>query len=347
MIAAIQSGFYSFSNLQTKNNVADYTGCEGDTCHFGSYDTLAVCAACEEFSRDAVHNPCPDGNCTSDDYYTLNEGESELSLVALNGILNITSDTKHPVAEPINRQTGPLIVRMMAIVADKINKNVTGAGASAIECAAWWCVQRNSAKIVNGTLHEKLEHEYTDTSESGRTKYLQEHDIVLTPPNCVINGSKSSNESYCHFHAGAATQAGLHNFLTGGQYPNFRPGFLKGSVTRHPHPTTDTWNSTTLLAGALATDGIQKQYFNNRVYQGFVTMANFMSIRISETPSVWDPSVAGGYAFENTFGYATNAEQRFDVRWAWITYPVVVVILSLLFLLATIWITRDDEPWKS
>lgn len=340
MIAAMQAGFYSFSNGETVPTVAGASWCKGDACHFGNYDTLGVCGKCEQFRPDAVHNPCQDRDCTSDDYYTLTEGDSDLSLVALNGVLNLTSDTKHPVGEPISRQTGPLIARMMAMIANGAAYDKKGAGATAVECAAWWCVQRYSAKIVNGTLRENLEHKWTDTSRNARTKYLQNEQVTLRPPNCVINGSKPTNASYCTFNAGAFTQAAIQNFLTGGNFSNRHNPFLSGSVVHSGLGKNETWNSTTLLAGAMASYSLTKQSFENKVWTGWETMTKYMTTSIRET-------ISADNTWEYTYGYATNEEQKFHVRWGWIAYPVVVVVLSLVFLLVTMWVTRDDEPWKS
>ena len=337
MIASIQGGFYSFATGQSSASLSEYSWCDGDTCDFGKYQSLAVCGQCADMSS-AVHNPCPTGNCTNDDFYVLSNGV-DLSLNATNGILNMTSDTNYTVSPELSSVVGPLIVRFHAMVANQSESNVTGLGASAMECAAWWCVRSYGGKMVNGTLSEQVFDDWTDTSAAAKTSYLQEDDITLQPPTCVANNTKPTNQSYCAFNAGAYTQAALQNFLTGGNFTTSAP-FLTGSTVYSGFKESTTYNYTSLLAGALTSYSIAKNDIITRVREGFETMAHEMTVSVREEET-------NVYTWEYTYGNATIQEQKFHVRWGWLGYPVSLVVLSVIFLIVTIILSRNDEIWKT
>lgn len=341
MMAAIQGGFYSFSSLQVPASVSDFSYCEGDTCDFGKYQSLAVCGQCANMSS-AVVNPCPGGRCTSSDYYTLQNG-IDLSLQTTNGVLNLTSDTQFPVTETLSSIVGPLIVRFHAMVANQANiaenTNRTGTGASAVECAAWWCVKTHSGKMINGTLQEDQVDEWTDTSVDARTSYLQAHDIDLRPPQCVFYNKASTDQSYCTFQAGAWSQAAIQNFLTGGRYKTFGP-FLTGSTEFYGSGESRYWKYTSQLAGALTSNSTAKIDMERWIKQGFETMTHYMSINIREGSRLHNTDLY-------THGNATYQAQEFEVRWGWLAYPTCLVVLSLIFFVGTIILTRNEEIWKS
>ena len=48
-----------------------------------------------------------------------------------------------------------------------------------------------------------------------------------------------------------------------------------------------------------------------------------------------------------TYGSATIQSLVFRVRWPWLIYPIGIVVLSLIFLITTIILTRNDQAWKS
>ena len=129
MIAAIQSGFNSITDVQQKSTAASIASCGGTKCVFGQYQSLAVCGACSA-------NTLPVSN-TAGGYYTLNDLPNvDLSLSASDGLLNITADTEYPISDDLNDKVGPLIVRMLAIA----RNGGTSSPAIGMECASWWCV---------------------------------------------------------------------------------------------------------------------------------------------------------------------------------------------------------------
>ena len=56
-----------------------------------------------------------------------------------------------------------------------------------------------------------------------------------------------------------------------------------------------------------------------------------------------------GYRYVNecSYGNATQSRQMFHVRWGWLAYPVAVTVIALIFMIATVIVTRHDEIWKS
>lgn len=338
MVAAIQNGFYSFSTQQRTNGVSAWTGCPGDTCDFGKYQSLAVCSKCEDISYDVV-NPCPSGGCKDTDYYTLKNGV-DLSLVATNGAVNLTADTKYPTMPKLASAAGPLIVTLNAIVANETWLNKTGTGASAVQCAAWWCVKTYSGKVLNGTLNENLLGEWTDTSNAARTTYRQDENIHLHPPKCFIDDKPTDDPTWCSFKVGKETQVSLQNFLAvRDDSTPFQP-FLSGSAVYNGIGANTTWNYTTLVAGGVIAASLAKKQVLANVEFGFNKMAEQMTVNIrGELDSDRYNEVSWGKAYWR--------QQEFHVRWGWLAYPITLVILSLAFLTGTIIKTRKQEVWKT
>ena len=337
MVAAIQDGFYSFSTVGGSQSVEAWTACYGDSCDFGQYQSIGVCSRCADISK-SVDNPCPTGNCTSSDYYTFKNG-SDLSLLTTNGILNLTADTDLPMNPDLQSEVGPLLVRFHALVANHAGNNQS-TGASATECAAWWCVKTYNGTIVNGTLHEDIIDHWTDKSPSARTHYRQPNDIILRPPQCFVNGTKPTNESFCEFHASAFSQNALQNFLAAPDESLPFNAFLSGSTVFYNHPEGSTFNSTSLLALGLVSATSVRRAIMEQIHFGFHKMAEQMTVSIRG-------ALTQTYGSEYSYGKAFWRQQQFHVRWGWIAYPIVIVAAALVFLITTIWMTKKDEAWKA
>lgn len=333
MVAAIQNGFYSFSSNQLLPTVSTWSSCNGDSCDFGKYQSIAVCSACVDVTQN-VSNPCPNGSCAATDYYTLPNGT--LSLLANSGILNITSDTKYPMSSDLS--PGPLIVRTLAMVANTAKSNATGAQAT--ECAAWWCVKTYQSQMINNTLQETVLHSYTDTSAGAKTSYDSPDAIYLQPPECWINNTTPSNSSYCSYWAGAYTQVALQNFLAAPNASLPFPAFLSGFTTFSGQGDDRTYNYSSLLAGGLLSSSAVPSSVLGSIKYGFTQMAEQMTVNIRSM------ATADGGA-EYSYSNGTQTEPKFHVRWGWLAYPIAIVAISLIFLAITIWITRRDESWKS
>lgn len=339
MVAATELGLYTWSEDDTGATVINRitSWCDGNVCDFGTYQTLAVCSACS--APVEADNPCPGGGCSEGDAYSL-DGVVP-SLTAIHGVVNVTSDTQYPRTADLRDSVGPLIARMDAMIADDAFSPVEGQGASNLECAAWWCVKTFSGKIVNGTITENLVSEWTNRTEEAKTTYLQNEDIYLTPPECWHNNTTPRNDSFCTYIAGAKTQAGFQNFITGGE-SNLTDDFvalLTGSATYSGNGDNRTWDYTSLLAGGLTATSADEASLTDKLTRGFETMAKYMTVSIRE-------QVTKDGASQYTYGNATVHEIVFHVEWGWLAYPVSLVALSLVFLVGTMIMSRDEEAWK-
>ena len=47
------------------------------------------------------------------------------------------------------------------------------------------------------------------------------------------------------------------------------------------------------------------------------------------------------------YGKGFDQQAAFEVEWGWLAFPIVVVVVSLVFLVTTIILNRQDEVWKS
>ena len=335
MVAAIESGFYSYSSREKSLGVTAWTQCNGAKCEFGVYSSIAVCSRCADISSQIV-NPCPNGGCTDDDYFTLKNGV-DLSLAAKNGAVNLTADTKLPSDAALSAEVGPMIVRFH-VMARSDTKNGTQGPPAAQECAAYWCVKTYSGKVVNSTLEESLLSEWTDTSVAARTSYPQVSDIHMTPRDCYIDIYE--HPASCTFVAGAYATIALQDFLAVQSDLSPVPPFLSGSATSHIENGGTLWDYTGLAALGLVSDSSTKYAVIYKATHGFTKMAEYMTASIRGEPT---PSGSSLYSY----GYSEIYLQQFHVRWGWLAFPISIVTISLAFFIGTMILSRHHEIWKT
>lgn len=349
MMAAIQAGFAWPSDYDALSTDDLGAFCNTGNCAFDSYQTLAVCGLCVNTTASVI-NPCVNGSCSNNSYYTLAQGLNvSLTLDAQFGFLNMTSDTLYPSDEAFS-DIGPLIVRFDAMLANDLS--IPGSGVMATECAAWWCVPTYNDSVISDTNNATVlyENPIEWTNTSARTSYLQEEPIILNPEKCLRNGSNISDPFLCHHVVLPKAQAGLQTFLTGG---DTSAGFLSGSTTVHSIESNDAhWNSTTFAAGTLAylasAWGIEPMDLNQYVEDSFNNMTTYMSNEVRK--DAWHPYPYDTDPYDTnpyTYGNTTDTHQIYHVRWAWIAFPSSLVALAWGFLVATMFRSRHYHAWKS
>ena len=334
-MSAIDSGFTFPSSVEAKDNIIDLVTCSTGNCTFGQYSTLALCTKCADITESIV---CGDGTCEKP--YRLSVQNDTVSLDPVTGFLNITSDTSYPSSETLS-DIGPLIARYLGLGFTRTFAQ--GGHPNATECALYWCVNTYNASASGSNFNEEMTESWTNLTSS-RTRYGQDTRIYLTPDHCYINGSKSTSDSgNCDFGVDPLSQRALQNYLVNGsEYAN-TSGFLSGSVSLTTGAAyNDHWLVDGLAANAIMSPYYYTDYTTEAVYElfdrCFASMANYMSKAIRKIADL-----GPGYSYGTTNKYLTY----FHVRWGWLAYPILVVILAFVFLVITMIKSRHTEPWKS
>lgn len=286
--------------------------CNTMNCTFEPYDTLTVCAHCEDISQEVY----------------IESGRSFirsgiLSLDYGTGLVNITSDTKYPNWSWLSEDTpAPLLVHYLAL-AQALAHN----GTAAVECAAYWCVATYKSHMSNGTLYEMpwnttssaygsaqdlSANTFTNHSPSARTDYGQKEDIYIRPDTCRFNGTTFTDSRNCAFRVEAESQNGLQNFLSKGYFGGIPP-LLNGSSERVIFSNALSWRTTSFAANAIASTcadhgvgGVECQVLlDETLATAFTNMTAFMSNVIRKS-GTFGPALIYGTSHELT--------QVYDIR---------------------------------
>ncbi|KAF2088718.1 hypothetical protein K490DRAFT_55353 [Saccharata proteae CBS 121410] len=209
-------------------------------------------------------------------------------------------------------------------------------GAVANECVLYFCVNTYNASVDSGTLNETIL-----DSWSNATSMTYGSDITMTPPG--------ANETYT---VGAyAWQALAQEFW------NMFAGTVTGDIGEE---TSD--NDIVRAIYDLGTGSAASGTPNNGENKTMASLAASMTklIRTSASSSsgssVSKRSSLGSGGGNSTVNNGTHAlgitwqsETYVHVRWPWITLPVALEILTLVFLIGTIWRSNvaGVAVWKS
>ena len=329
MDSAITAGFTFPAATLQKDVVSGLVHCSTGNCTFGLYSSLSLCSQCIDISdqlqcRDAYRHP---KSCPKNARVQL--PDNSISLDPNIGVVNITSDDQYPMLSNMTG-VGPLVARYVGM-------GYWNTPALAQECALYWCVQTYNASVVSNNFLEFEVQSWTNLS-SPKTFHNQSWDIELYADKCYRDGQESQD---CHFRVDSLSQLALQNYLIYGSTSTNSTGFLRGHVTIPPGSDGKNWVISSLAANTIISPCLVAQ--NCTVYQhsfymlydSFQWMQKYMSNTIRES--------IGGYSYGTTSRFDTY----FHVRWGWLAYPVAVVLISIIFLVVTIWKSRGVEPWKS
>ncbi|KAJ4381546.1 hypothetical protein N0V86_002906 [Didymella sp. IMI 355093] len=207
------------------------------------------------------------------------------------------------------------------------------------ECILAWCVQTIRSTYNEGAYHEDIlaKHINTTTPEdlwvtfAVVTEYLNGTDITYTE-NVTINVKESLN--------GKVTSFGMAN---GTAYAHMMPfdDIFPAFYTVKPNETEPILRYQTWLEGPAYNRALD---FNPWLAPNNITrhMERLATAMTNVYRSV-------GLANEVVIGSAYAREVYIHVQWEWLIFPLILLILSLVFLIATIMKTSDGATgiWKT
>ncbi|KAK3684521.1 hypothetical protein LTR37_020196 [Vermiconidia calcicola] len=349
MMSAVLRGLYN------PESNAEFD-CKTSSCIWPSYETLGICSTCEDVTASLTTRCYPASNTSymvGSNYF--NEGghckyttPSGLELVGRCDEPEVTlwtSTTSYASTRKLARL--PIITAVAALLFPEQGEcHATAANFSmrapqATECKLSWCSKTFESKAVNGTISETV---------------VQTNDLVFPPGPC--NGTSNwpplfqedshipawtvredvGADDLFRFAAFKKHEV-LENLCDDWQHhdnPAFWINAQDNLNVRHILDTVFTGR----VSNAAGTNVGNMLYTVNN---GNIT-ANVMGVAESMTNEI-----RSGPNSTAHLGTAHINETYIRVNWVWLTYPAVLVALSILFLFGTVIFSAEKSQvvWKS
>jgi hypothetical protein len=362
---------YILPDLRAATNIVVDQSCPSSNCTWPAYDTLGVCSQCADMTEFLTH-ACVDNKI--DWTYDLDGGYgvdgswsnatvcgyflnfTETPTFVSGYIINTQSSAKGDALvmrtipmldvmtkEPIYRNGSVLFAHIRNPITDfVIASAVDGTAASVYrneapvlqECVLFWCVKTIQSSYEGGIYKEDVidiqlnttsgphpwsTYDVTTPYQNG-TYIIYNDDIAITTDNGQTFGMSN----------GTVTNVML-------LFDMFIPSFL---TTRH-NATDLILRYKTWMAGPAFSRTLQVNPWlaPNNVSAHMSRMATALTNQIRTV----------GSGNEDVRGIAYSQEVYIHVQWEWLIFPLILLILSLVFLIATIMKTSDGamDIWKT
>ncbi|ETI27489.1 hypothetical protein G647_09680 [Cladophialophora carrionii CBS 160.54] len=344
MYGAIFAGVYNW-----KANYQVQPSCATGNCTFpDTYTSLAVCSSCYDVTNE-LRKSCATGNFTHTVCFEEDEQCDDVPTLVEHTYCNYTlpnglemsglpsgnwsyAEISGNLDKSVKFDLQGILSVFSTIHATRESRSsdavISPGSVQATECGLYYCVQKHTVKIVNGSITEKL----VDTYLANPTDYDENpgETVVFRPPQSWTNVSDGASFDPYENTPNA-------NIYMGGGLTDIRETFR------------DIWNgsrrvingnlvpSTTALADMTWT--FELDDFSNWTHG----IASSMNLNIRTNEAVW---------YTNPFPTAngtTYQDQPFvSIRWPWIALPAVLAVLALILLLSTIHLSakKGALPWK-
>lgn len=343
---AVYSGIYESTNISTPAASSIQPICTTGNCTWPSYNSLAVCSRCQNISSLLTNDLDPSTKVSSSDSGSISWIHSSGYKTNGRNAMNITTNATS-IAYP-NLQNP--IINLKSAVFDpnsggynNINRpNVT-------ECALWFCVNTYEAEMRNGNFTEKITRSWPTLADS---RNMTQN---TTLPPVEPDGSSSMK-----MYEPNATVDSL-------QPPHLKEAYLVDMKTLHLLRDwigglfqKDKDADMSRDAGTGERGDLTQVLYDIQLGTSTGMTNMFESIATKMTDVVRKQQGAAGQYTSNATrlpgvltpqanGTAESLVVLVRVEWIWLSFSVVLVIASFLFLVATIVITSSKEipSWKS
>jgi hypothetical protein len=336
MEVAMQTGLISGDSLSISN--APFS-CPSGNCTWDPFSTLAVGVQCDNITSQVALN-CTSYGCN---YYAPNDSllQEMINSTIWDEFIIESDDEQHflPVMQQYANVTG-FLAMVQWVKASKTDHSY-----EAGRCGFYLSVQEIQAKVSNGVYNESVLQEWTYSDHETAPSSLNHPDPTKIMPQNV-NGTNYEvlipnigGPPNIYKPPFAQTQHNLKNDTFEVSYPAWTalcsqfalaPNFLSGSIN-----TFDLGN---------ASDNALMLYNAKSVTGAMYALAKYTTnaIRANATMLLQEQKQdASLIAPENSIlGDVWVQTQYVTVSWAWLIFPVVLLVLTGLFLLAAWWETR-------
>jgi hypothetical protein len=310
-MAAIYSGLYQEQSPNSKNVLME---CATGNCTFPPYQSLGYCSRCSNITDSLKLSKTSFGYYSSYNY-ELPNGFSFNTAPNTNTMINTT--TYKPLIQ-LDTTDLAVILNFTAISASGYG---TPPDISATECALYYCVDTYHAAVNDGIFTETI------TSNGGKSNYSTDintfgKNTANTPDSCYVNGTRRENKDTpeCTYEVDYMSTLSMSNSLS---------PLIKGKGDR-PVSNRPSWTPETIEA----VYGVYGNY--SEINTLFESMASALT---THARSKVCNSIKNGMAW--------TMESYVHVRWLWMILPIALVVLSLVFLIITVFHTRKQYIWKS
>jgi hypothetical protein len=343
MISAIKSGwFFTQTDLDVELSELPVTCLSGNCTWFNS-STLAISRVCRQADVKIFD---------AGDYATSTQANISSRIVYADRTSSFTNFLMRttwvfPDSSPFRQLNSqiPIIIRVATIGSrydDKDNKVW-----EASECALYWSVKRTRFTVTNYTSQSGMIAEEYGQTEFNTTKtavrFDDRKDIVLAPNQpCTVNGTKyDARDPMCTFTASWEAHRGLQNFL---QEFLFGWGIWAGAETGLVTDDTETriFYSTFALSKFYSKKGLTYVTDMYLFYMSYY-MSNNLRLYWSVVPTSKGETLDRVYVY----GSSSVSELYYSINKRFAYYPLAILSLSILFLLFTMFMTRNELKWKN
>jgi hypothetical protein len=322
--------------------------CPSGNCTWSEFTTLGVCSACTDASdQNRIVNqtcseeasPCSAGTRIGWDLTVANNA----SLFGFGG-MNIS--TAYDLTTPLFANVSEPIVNVTSLF-QRTQGEAPSLPLFVTECVLYFCWQKMQSTMTTGELTERVVSTWTDDK------------IPFYPDTAEMETDDTGGMGAASTISGTVfrgLQNGLIDLLTANEYAQMAEGGREIYAAYGPFQSLQGIGSTRTAqiiyqaqSGTVPVDGIgddvEDNQSNNKTIPS-VGLGNLLqNISISITNLIRN--------VDNTttpvVGQVWNTETIVRVRWIWFIYPIAVIVLTLLFLVATIVqsSTQHIKVWKS
>ena len=203
----------------------------------------------------------------------------------------------------------------------------------ATQCTLAYCLQTFNSSVINGVITENVTQTIANSSVV---------DIVHTNASVPVSLTAPDNTTYI---IGEGAMLGIKSW--------FGTLFGSGSATRNDSLTSSTRSDDTVVVNLTVGISSGTTYFDSDIIQTFYW--DYYEYATGLEDAISDLATSMTVAFRSfngavpVKGQAFTFETYVHVRWAWITLPVLVVVLTGFFLAAAIFRSSRTKTklWKS
>jgi hypothetical protein len=344
--------------------------CPTTNCSWDAFDTLAVCSSCTENVEQLLDFGCYPSKADWLNNATLSFNATYPEITACGYWLNASSDSRvlmtgyaldpgtGTASDALSMRVFPLIdfftrqpyyggsINYQSVINPLLDVLIVGtpgdfrlayanATPVAYECVLSWCTQKMSSSFWWGHISENVTQTFQNSTntgypwltrvEDGVPEYAYLPNITLIPPNQTTADGKSVDQPQIFGTTDIFAESTI--FTLDGFAPSFmtigNESLDSGSPADSPMYKYDTNNPQTRLVTN------NPWLPPNNVSEQMANLATVMTVAIRNTQN-------SNGSFETIAGTAWDQRIHVQIRWPWISLPLLLLTAGLFFLLATV-----------
>ncbi|KAF2002676.1 hypothetical protein P154DRAFT_561828 [Amniculicola lignicola CBS 123094] len=306
--------------------------CITGNCQFPLYQSLAI---------NVIYHELPVSFNETTGNYSIKEF-SDLTMSLGRGIINSTADM---IQLPLNISStvGPLLARWLLLV----NPGIGLLDPVGMECIYYWAVNTYQSGAVNNTFTETILSTWTNTSD----RITDPHGIILTPSGCLLENTTWENEEFSSRNQSNCTYKVLESAHKAFQTYLVAPDL---SVVGHATCTESDdgllyYDYSSMFMYVMLNQNLMKNHSTiaknilitaERLAQGLTTIVRLSPRTLLKSPN--DDEYGRYYGITEW-----TPDAKLKIVWVFLAGPILLVVLSTVFFLATVYVTRGEAKWKS